>query len=78
MLREAVTMMELCKVADCEISRASYMYSVTLFIGKDDHLEAREWRQKAESIRSILKGDQYDPEGHGEWTYDMLVESWVR
>lgn len=70
-------MMELGKVADCEVARASYMLSISLSIRGDDQ-EARKWREKAEATRKKLQGESYYADAHGEWMYDMLVESWVR
>ncbi|KAI1483709.1 hypothetical protein F4774DRAFT_425415 [Daldinia eschscholtzii] len=76
--REAETIMELGKVADCEIARAGYMLSVALSIQNIDQKEAQEWREKSEAIRRKLQGERYDADAHSESTYDMLVESWVR
>jgi hypothetical protein len=61
--REAITMMELCKVADCEVARASYMLSVALLL---------------ERVRKQLQGSGFRAEAHSEEVYDMFVESWVR
>lgn len=78
MFQEAITIMELRKVADCEIARASYMLSLSLSIRGSDQEESRTWHEKAEKIRRKLQGDRYCADAHSEWTYDALVESWVR
>jgi hypothetical protein len=74
--REAITMMELCKVADCEVARASYMLSVALLLMADG--ESAVWQAKAEWVRKQLQGSGFRAEAHSEEVYDMFVESWVR
>lgn len=71
-------MMQLCKVADCEVSRAAYMLSVALYLRGDDNDGAAQWRDQAESVRRAMQKEQYIAEAHGEWAYDNMVESWVR
>ena len=71
-------MMQLCKVADCEVARAAYMLSVTLYLKGGDDTGAAQWRDKAESVRRLMQKEQYFAEAHGEWAYDNMVESWVR
>ncbi|KAH6842385.1 hypothetical protein B0I37DRAFT_314984 [Chaetomium sp. MPI-CAGE-AT-0009] len=78
LLREAVTMMEYGKVADCELARASYMLSVALLTRDGGSTEALAWREKAELVRQALQGDSYLDEAHGEWAYDQMVEYWAR
>jgi hypothetical protein len=76
--RESLTLMDLCQVADCEIARASYMLSVVLSLGDLNESDGRRLRSKAEAVRRAMQKDKYIAEAHGEWSYDRLVESWVR
>lgn len=52
--KEALTIMEFWKVADCEIARASYMFSVALTLQGGS--EAGEWAQKAETEENNRRG----------------------
>ncbi|AEO66791.1 uncharacterized protein THITE_2128795 [Thermothielavioides terrestris NRRL 8126] len=76
--REAITMMEFLKVADCEVARASYMLSTALLLRAGGEAEAAVWLEKAERVREWMQGTGYKAEAHGDAVYDMLVESWVR
>ncbi|KAK4151889.1 hypothetical protein C8A00DRAFT_44984 [Chaetomidium leptoderma] len=76
--RETIAMMEFCKVADCEVARASYMLSVALRQKTGAESEGAVWLEKAEHVRMRMQGPGYKVEARGEAVYDSLVESWVR